>query len=175
LAGDPASSLAQPSHPATAPPIQSLLHQLARGGRPQSPGIMDQQLSPRVGSQQLRSFVGKRVLFVGKVEQMMGQAATVLSPDGGRVTVNLTSSVDAPHIEVDGTVVDAGTIQESSHIHLCDNFGGWRGARALPAMPACSRLAGGSGVRAAGGRKLCVTLCCAPPPRGPLPPPPPTT
>jgi hypothetical protein len=84
---------------------------------------MDAKLSPRVGAHQMGNFVGRRILFVGKVEQTMGQSASLLSPDGGRVNVNLATSADSQFIEVDGVVVDPQTIQESSHVHLADNFG----------------------------------------------------
>lgn len=78
---------------------------------------------PRVGSSQLKNYINRKVLFVGKIESMDGGRVQMLAPDGAKVVVQGNSQYTAPFVEVTGTVVDPMTIQEESHTEFGDNFG----------------------------------------------------
>jgi hypothetical protein len=79
--------------------------------------------TPRVGFAQLKGFVGRSVIFVGKVETMDNGLVVMQAPDGSRVNVQATSHFEAPFVEVTGTVVDPQTIRETSHVSYGDAFG----------------------------------------------------
>lgn len=80
--------------------------------------------TPRVGFAQLKNFIGKSVLFAGKVESIDNGLVVLQAPDGSRVHIQATSHFDAPFVEVLGTVVDPQTIREESHVNYGDSFGG---------------------------------------------------
>lgn len=79
--------------------------------------------TPRVGFAQLKNYVGRKVLFVGKIESIDNGQVYMQSPDGAKVVVQANSHYDAPFVEVSGTVVDAMTIREESHVSFGENFG----------------------------------------------------
>lgn len=79
--------------------------------------------TPRVGVAQLKNFVGRTVIFVGKVDSMENGVVVMHAPDGARVTVQPTSHFDSPFVEVTGVVVDPQTIREESHVSYGDSFG----------------------------------------------------
>lgn len=81
--------------------------------------------TPRVGFAQLKSFIGKQVLFVGKIESLEHGLVHMAAPDGSKVQVRAggMAPYDTPFAEILGTVVDPGTIREDSHTNLGDNFG----------------------------------------------------
>lgn len=79
--------------------------------------------TPRVGFAQLKNMIGRKVLFVGRVESMEGGVAQMLAPDGSRVAVQTNSMFETPFAEVEGVVVDPQTIREESHVNFGDNFG----------------------------------------------------
>lgn len=82
--------------------------------------------TPRVGSAQLKNFVGRKVIFVGRIEAIDNGLVHMQSPDGAKVVVQANSNYDAPFVEITGTVVDPGTIREESHVSFGENFGGCR-------------------------------------------------
>lgn len=79
--------------------------------------------TPRVGFAQLKNMIGRKVLFVGRVESMDGGVAQMLAPDGSRVAVQAASMYETPYAEVTGVVVDPQTIREESHVNFGENFG----------------------------------------------------
>eukprot|EP00882_Tetradesmus_deserticola_P034344 GHRQ01039362.1.p2 GENE.GHRQ01039362.1~~GHRQ01039362.1.p2 ORF type:complete len:108 (-),score=19.63 GHRQ01039362.1:470-793(-) len=81
------------------------------------------QPTPRVGFPQLKNFIGKSVIFVGKVEAMQGQQVQMSAPDGSRVTVQGNSTFDSQFAEVTGVVVDPMTLREESHVEFGEKFG----------------------------------------------------
>jgi hypothetical protein len=82
------------------------------------------QPTPRVGFPQLKNFIGKTVIFVGKVETIQGQQVHMSAPDGSRVTVQQNNSTfDSQFAEVTGVVVDPMTIREESHVEFGEKFG----------------------------------------------------
>lgn len=103
---------------------------------------------PRVGFGQLKSFVGRSVIFVGRVESMEGGVVVMQAPDGSHVHVQASSSFDTPFVEVTGVVVDPQTIREESHVDYGDSFGACERAR-------CMVLGG----RLKRRRGLCGSLC----------------
>eukprot|EP00882_Tetradesmus_deserticola_P004085 GHRQ01004316.1.p3 GENE.GHRQ01004316.1~~GHRQ01004316.1.p3 ORF type:complete len:112 (+),score=25.53 GHRQ01004316.1:1279-1614(+) len=80
------------------------------------------QPTPRVGFPQLKNFIGKSVIFVGKVEAMQGQQVQMSAPDGSRVTVQGNSTFDSQFAEVTGVVVDPMTLREESHVEFGEKF-----------------------------------------------------
>jgi hypothetical protein len=80
--------------------------------------------TPRVGFAQLKNMIGRKVLFVGRVEQMENGVARMAAPDGSKVSVQSTSMFETPYAEVQGVVVDPQTIREESHVNFGENFGG---------------------------------------------------
>lgn len=79
--------------------------------------------TPRVGYSQLKDFIGKRVIFVGKVENLESGVVHLQAPDGSRVKVQANSTYDTAYVEVLGTVVDPETIREELHVHYGESFG----------------------------------------------------
>ena len=80
--------------------------------------------TPRVGYEQLKHYIGRRVLFVGRVEGMdAGGVVSLSAPDGSKVSVHASSPFDTPYVEVEGVVQDPATIREESHVNFGDNFG----------------------------------------------------
>ena len=80
--------------------------------------------TPRVGYEQLKHYIGRRVLFVGRVEGMdAGGLVSLSAPDGSKVSVQAASPFDTPYVEVEGVVQDPCTIREESHVDFGDNFG----------------------------------------------------
>jgi hypothetical protein len=79
--------------------------------------------TPRVGFAQLKNMIGRRVLFVGRVETMDGGVVRMAAPDGSKVSILANSTFETPFAEVQGTVVDPQTIREESHVNFGDNFG----------------------------------------------------
>lgn len=79
--------------------------------------------TPRVGFAQLKNMIGRRVLFVGRVESMDGGLVRMAAPDGSKVTIQANSPYDTPIAEVQGVVVDPQTIREETHVNFGDNFG----------------------------------------------------
>lgn len=81
------------------------------------------QPTPRVGFPQLKNYIGKTVIFVGKVETLQGQQVQMSAPDGSRVTIQAgNSTFDTQFAEVTGTVVDPMTIREESHVEFGEKF-----------------------------------------------------
>ncbi|WIA22828.1 hypothetical protein OEZ86_009777 [Tetradesmus obliquus] len=81
------------------------------------------QPTPRVGLPQLKNYIGKTVIFVGKVETLQGQQVQMSAPDGSRVTIQAgNSTFDTQFVEVTGTVVDPMTIREESHVEFGEKF-----------------------------------------------------
>lgn len=78
--------------------------------------------TPRVGYSQLKDFIGKRVLFVGKVDTIEGGIVQLLAPDGSRVKVHANTPFDTAFVEVLGTVMDPESIREELHVHFGDSF-----------------------------------------------------
>lgn len=78
--------------------------------------------TPRVGFAQMKNFINKRVLFVGRVESMNNGVVTLLGPDGSKVAVQSNSAYETPYVEVQGVVVDPQTIREESHVNFGENF-----------------------------------------------------
>lgn len=80
--------------------------------------------TPRVGYSQLKDFIGKRVIFVGKMDTVEGGIVHLHAPDGSRVKVHANSTYDTTYVEVLGTVIDPESIREESHVHYGESFGG---------------------------------------------------
>lgn len=78
---------------------------------------------PRVGFAQLKNYINKKVLFVGKIESMNNGLVNMQAPDGSKVVVQANSHYDTPFVEVTGVVVDPMTIREESHVSFGENFG----------------------------------------------------
>lgn len=78
---------------------------------------------PRVGFAQLKNYINKKVLFVGKIESMNNGIVNMQAPDGSKVVVQANSHYDTPIVEVCGVVVDPMTIKEESHVNFGENFG----------------------------------------------------
>ena len=100
--------------------------------------------TPRVGFAQLKHMIGRRVLFVGRVENMEGGLVRMAAPDGSKVSVQASSTFETPFVEVQGVVVDPQTIREESHVNFGENFG----ARAGGLCAKGARLAVGPRSRA---------------------------
>lgn len=79
--------------------------------------------TPRIGFSQMKDFIGKRIIFVGKVENIEAGTVTLQAPDGSRVRVHANSPYDTAYVEVTGTVLDPESIREESHVHYGDAFG----------------------------------------------------
>lgn len=84
--------------------------------------------TPRVGFAQLKNMIGRRVLFVGRVESMDGGVARLAAPDGSKVAVQAPGMYETPFVEVTGTVVDPQTIRQEAHVAFGENFGASPGA-----------------------------------------------
>lgn len=99
--------------------------------------------TPRVGFAQLKNMIGRRVLFVGRVESMDGGLVRMAAPDGSKVAIQAGGAAfETPYAEVCGTVVDPQTIREESHVNFGENFGAARGrGRARGALWAVSSSA----------------------------------
>ncbi|KAI8471018.1 MAG: replication factor A protein 3 [Monoraphidium minutum] len=78
--------------------------------------------TPRVGFAQLKNMIGRRVLFVGRVESMDGGLAQMAAPDGSKVAIQANSVFETPFAEVLGVVVDPQTIREESHVSFGESF-----------------------------------------------------
>lgn len=78
---------------------------------------------PRVGYAQLKNYINKKVLFVGKIESMNNGVVNMQAPDGSQVVVQANSHYDSPFAEITGVVVDPMTIKEESHVSFGENFG----------------------------------------------------
>jgi hypothetical protein len=78
---------------------------------------------PRVGFAQLKNYINRRVLFVGKIESMENGVVNMQAPDGSKVLVQANSHYDTPIVEVCGVVMDSMTIKEESHVNFGENFG----------------------------------------------------
>jgi hypothetical protein len=78
---------------------------------------------PRVGFAQLKNYINKKVLFVGKIESMNNGVVNMQAPDGSKVVVQANSHYDTPIVEVCGVVMDPMTIKEESHVNFGENFG----------------------------------------------------
>lgn len=103
--------------------------------------------TPRVGYEQLKHYIGRRVLFVGRVEGMENGLVSLTAPDGSKVSVQAASPFDTPYVEVEGVVQDPCTIREESHVNFGDTFGAararlfWRARAALPLAAAAAVVA----------------------------------
>lgn len=91
--------------------------------------------TPRVGFAQLKNMIGRRVLFVGRVEGVDGGVVRMAAPDGSKVAIQANSVFETPFAEVQGVVVDPQTIKEESHVNFGENFGAWCGRRAIGCTP----------------------------------------
>ncbi|KIZ02944.1 hypothetical protein MNEG_5011 [Monoraphidium neglectum] len=79
--------------------------------------------TPRVGFAQLKNMIGRRVLFVGRVESQDVGRAHMAAPDGSKVVIEGASSAfETQFAEVQGVVVDPTTIREESHVDFGENF-----------------------------------------------------
>ncbi len=87
--------------------------------------------TPRVGGQQLKNFVGRKVIFVGRVENMEGSMVHMRAADNEMVSVQSSSAPGSPIIEIVGTVQDPRTIVEEGHVNLNENFGELRVSTAI--------------------------------------------
>jgi hypothetical protein len=88
------------------------------------------EATPRVGFAQLKNMIGRRVLFVGRVEAMEGGLVRMAAPDGSKVSIQASGTFETPFAEVQGVVVDPQTIREESHVSFGENFGAreaWKG------------------------------------------------
>jgi hypothetical protein len=81
------------------------------------------EATPRVGFAQLKNMIGRRVLFVGRVETMEGGLVRMAAPDGSKVSIQAAGTFETPYAEVQGVVVDPQTIREESHVNFGENFG----------------------------------------------------
>lgn len=79
--------------------------------------------TPRVGFGQLKSYIGRKVIFVGKIESIDNGLVNMQAPDGSKVVVQANTNYDTPFVEVTGVVVDPMTIREESHVSYGENFG----------------------------------------------------
>jgi hypothetical protein len=79
--------------------------------------------TPRVGFAQLKNYINRRVLFVGKIESIDSGSVNMQAPDGSKVVVQGNSNYETPFVEVAGVVVDPMTIREESHVDFGENFG----------------------------------------------------
>lgn len=79
--------------------------------------------TPRVGFAQLKSYIGKKVIMVGRIESIDSGMVNLQAPDGSKVLVQSSSNYETPFVEVTGVVVDPMTIQEDSHVSFGENFG----------------------------------------------------
>ena len=79
--------------------------------------------TPRVGATQLKNYINRKVLFVGKIESVDNGLVNMQAPDGSRVNIQTNSHYEAPFVEIEGVVVDPMTIREESHVSFGDNFG----------------------------------------------------
>jgi hypothetical protein len=79
--------------------------------------------TPRVGFAQLKSYIGKRVIMVGRIESIDNGLVNLQAPDGSKVLIQSNSNYETPFVEVTGVVVDPITIQEDSHVSFGENFG----------------------------------------------------
>lgn len=77
---------------------------------------------PRVGFAQLKNYINKKVLFVGKIESINNNLVNMQAPDGSKVVVQANSHYDTPFAEVTGVVMDPMTIREESHVSFGENF-----------------------------------------------------
>lgn len=78
---------------------------------------------PRVGFSQLKNYIGRKVLFVGKIESMENGMVHMQAPDGAKVMVQANTNYTTPFVEVTGTVLDPTTIKEDGHVDFGENFG----------------------------------------------------
>ena len=83
----------------------------------------DSNPTPRVGFPQLKNMIGRKVLFVGRIESMDQGRVHMVAPDGSQVIIQSSGVFDSQFVEVEGTVVDPMTIQEASHTNFSENFG----------------------------------------------------
>jgi len=79
--------------------------------------------TPRVGFAQLKNMIGRRVLFVGRVETLDNGVVRMAAPDGSKVSIQATGMFETPFAEVQGIVVDPQTIREESHVNFGESFG----------------------------------------------------
>jgi len=82
----------------------------------------DSNPTPRVGFPQLKNMIGRKVLFVGRIESMDQGRVHMVAPDGSKVIIQSNGVFDSQFVEVEGTVVDPMTIQEASHTNFSENF-----------------------------------------------------
>lgn len=78
--------------------------------------------TPRVGFGQLKNYIGRKVIFVGKIESIDNGLVNMQAPDGSKVVVQANTNYDTPFVEVTGVVVDPMTIREESHVSYGENF-----------------------------------------------------
>lgn len=84
----------------------------------------------------LKNFIGRKVLFVGRIETVENGLVHMSAPDGSKVMVQGNSTYETPYAEVEGVVVDPMTIREESHTNFGDNFGKWASRRSHLAVSA---------------------------------------
>jgi len=88
------------------------------------PGIDVTAPCPRVNFEIMSQYTGKRVRFVGKVEQISENTMKVRSSDDSIVEVILSGAApDGPYVEIDGTVEGPNTIREDSSTSFGSSFG----------------------------------------------------
>lgn len=88
------------------------------------PGIDVTAPCPRVNFELMSHYTGKRVRFVGKVEQISENTMKVRSSDDSMVEVILSGAApDGPYVEIDGTVEGPNTIREDSSTSFGSSFG----------------------------------------------------
>ena len=88
------------------------------------PGIDVTAPCPRVNFELMSQYTGKRVRFVGKVEQISENTMKVRSSDDSIVEVILSGAApDGPYVEIDGTVEGPNTIREDSSTSFGSSFG----------------------------------------------------
>lgn len=87
------------------------------------PGIDVTAPCPRVNFELMSQYTGKRVRFVGKVEQISENTMKVRSSDDSIVEVILSGAApDGPYVEIDGTVEGPNTIREDSSTSFGSSF-----------------------------------------------------
>lgn len=80
---------------------------------------------PRISAGMFPQFLGKRVRFVGKIQQH-SEGRLTLAGDGGSmisVETNPGSNFVGPFVEIMGTVKGPTAMQENGYDNLGDNFG----------------------------------------------------
>lgn len=87
-------------------------------------GIDTTAPQPRINFEMFKSFQGKRVKVVGKVEQISGSMMKVRTSDDGLVEVLLKGAApEDVYVEIDGTVEGPNILREESNVGFGNTFG----------------------------------------------------